>query len=323
MVEEIAKNLFRIKVPLPETPLKYLNAYAVRATGRSLVVDTGLNHDDCLTALRAGLEEIGIDPAHCDYFITHLHSDHFGLITQLATDTTQVYFNRPDTEIIENWQGFGPILEYIGRHGFPLARLQSALKAHPGSKFGTDWVPPLQMLSEGDVIRVGDYAFECVETPGHTLGHTCLYEPTHKLFIAGDHLLDGITPNIQCWAEGRNPLKQYLASLAKVRPYDVDLVLPGHRRLFSRFTARIDELIVHHRHRLDEVLAILRERPLSGYAVAARMSWDIQADDWEAFPVAQQWFATGEALAHLRYLEEEGKICRVAKEAVVRFEHCG
>ncbi len=323
MLQEIAKDLFRIKVPLPETPLKYLNVYAVRSPKRCLVIDTGLNHDECLSALCAGLDQIGVDPAHCDYFITHLHSDHFGLITRLANDATRVYFNRPEAEIIENWQGFGPILDYIGRNGFPLARLQSALQAHPGSKFGTDWVPPLQMLAEGDVIRVGEYAFECVETPGHTLGHTCLYEPVRKLFIAGDHLLDGITPNIQCWAEGRNPLHQYLESLAKVRPYDVDLVLPGHRRLFSRFRDRIDELIAHHRNRLEEVLTILAPKPRSGYDVAARMSWDIQAPDWASFPVAQQWFATGEALAHLRYLEEEEKIQRQVKDRLVRFERCG
>ncbi len=322
MVEEIAKDLFRIKVPLPETPLKYLNAYAVRSPERSLIIDTGLNHDDCLAALRTGLEKIGVDPARCDYLITHLHSDHFGLITRLATDDTRVYFNRPEAEIIENWQGFGPMLDYIGRNGFPLARLKAALAAHPGSKFGSDWVPPLQMLAEGDLIRRGDYTFECIETPGHTLGHTCLYEPTRKLFIAGDHLLDGITPNIQCWAEGRNPLKQYLESLAKVRPYDVDCVLPGHRRLFSRFRARIDELVAHHRERLAEVLTILADGPRNGFQVAARMTWDIEASNWEAFPVAQQWFATGEALAHLRYLEVEGEIRREARDGVVRFERC-
>ena len=322
MVEEIQKDLFRIKVPLPETPLKYLNAYVVHSPERSLVIDTGLNHQQCLAALRAGLGRIGVDPARCDYFITHLHSDHFGLITRLATDDTRVYFNHPEAEIIENWQGFGPMLDYIGRNGFPLERLVSALEAHPGSKFGTDWVPPLQMLAEGDVLRVGGYAFECVETPGHTLGHTCLYEPRQRLFIAGDHILDGISPNIQCWAEGRNPLKQYLASLVKVRPLAVDLVLPGHRRLFTRFKDRIDELIAHHDHRLGEVLEILNEGPRSGYGVASRMTWDIQAPDWESFPVAQQWFATGEAMAHLRYLEEEEKIQRQVQNGVVRFARC-
>jgi predicted metal-dependent hydrolase len=38
------------------------------------------------------------------------------------------------------------------------------------------------------------------------------------------------------------------------------------------------------------------------------MTWDIKADSWDQFPVAQRWFATGEAISHLRYLEEEGKL---------------
>ena len=53
------------------------------------------------------------------------------------------------------------------------------------------------------------------------------------------------------------------------------------------------------------------------------MTWDIQASGWESFPVAQQWFATGEALAHLRYLEEEGNIRREIKDGIVRFERSG
>jgi hypothetical protein len=32
------------------------------------------------------------------------------------------------------------------------------------------------------------------------------------------------------------------------------------------------------------------------------MTWDIECDSWELFPVTQKWFATGEALAHLKYL---------------------
>lgn len=177
----------------------------------------------------------------------------------------------------------------------------------------------MQMLTEGDIIRVGDYVFECVETPGHTLGHTCLYEPSHKLFIAGDHILAGISPNIQCWAEDRNPLQQYLESLEKVRDYDVALVLPGHRRLFSGFEERIQELATHHHERLDEVLTILEAGPMSGFDVAARMTWDIKAAGWADFPVAQQWFATGEALAHLRYLEVAGRIGRAPGDDSVRF----
>jgi hypothetical protein len=38
------------------------------------------------------------------------------------------------------------------------------------------------------------------------------------------------------------------------------------------------------------------------------MSWDILCDSWDLFPVSQKWFATGEAIAHLKYLMEKGVI---------------
>jgi hypothetical protein len=40
------------------------------------------------------------------------------------------------------------------------------------------------------------------------------------------------------------------------------------------------------------------------------MTWDIVCDSFDLFPVSQKWFATGEAIAHLIYLEEEGKVRR-------------
>jgi hypothetical protein len=40
------------------------------------------------------------------------------------------------------------------------------------------------------------------------------------------------------------------------------------------------------------------------------MTWDIGYKSWDLFPPAQKLFAFGEALAHLKYLEEEGEVER-------------
>jgi hypothetical protein len=48
------------------------------------------------------------------------------------------------------------------------------------------------------------------------------------------------------------------------------------------------------------------------------MSWDILCDSWDLFPVSQKWFATGEAIAHLKYLKERGVIrSDLRKEKIV------
>ena len=312
MCEEILPNLFRLKIPLPDSPLKYLNSYVIKGPDRNLIIDTGLNRRECLEAMQAGLGTLGIDLKASDIFITHLHADHFGLVAKLATDTSHVYFSRPEKELIESWEGFGPMIVYAGQNGFPEDELQAALDKHPGAKYGSEWIPEMKLLEEGDEIRVGDYEFRCVATPGHTMGHICLYEPGKKILVAGDHILIDITPNIQCWSDTQNPLKHYLASLEKVYSLKVDLTLPGHRRLIENHQARIEELKRHHADRLTEVLSILKAGALNAFQVASQMTWDIDSESWDQFPVAQKWFATGEAISHLRYLEEEGQLVRNA-----------
>lgn len=319
MCEEILPNLFRIKIPLPKSPLKYLNSYVIRDSQKNLIIDTGLNRKECLEAMLNGLQRLGVDLKQSNIFITHLHADHFGLVSKLASDSSDIFFSRPEKELMESWEGFDAMIVYAAKNGFPKSQLQAALAKHPGARYGTDWIPDLKVLGDGDAITVGDYNFTCVETPGHTMGHICLYEPTQKVLVAGDHILIDITPNIQCWSDSQNPLKHYLASLDKVCQLEVNLVLPGHRRLIDDHRARINELKQHHHRRLREVLDILSEQPMHAFQIASQMTWDIEAENWDRFPVAQKWFATGEALSHLRYLEEEGKVIRKIEGELTMF----
>jgi len=72
---------------------------------------------------------------------------------------------------------------------------------------------------------------------------------------------------------------------------------------------------------LAEVLEILKSGPQSAYHVASRMTWDITCDSWEAFPVTQKWFATGEAISHLRYLEEGTTIGREEEGEIIQYKY--
>jgi len=53
------------------------------------------------------------------------------------------------------------------------------------------------------------------------------------------------------------------------------------------------------------------------------MSWDIVARSWEDFPIMQRWFATGEAIAHLRYIEGKGMIERELVDGQVLYSSDG
>jgi glyoxylase-like metal-dependent hydrolase (beta-lactamase superfamily II) len=319
MLEEIQTNLFRVEIPLPNSPLKFLNSYVIRSSEKNLIIDTGLNRKECLDAMHSGLEKLGIDLTNTDFFITHLHADHFALLAKLVTPTSRVFFNRPETELIEASGWWERMIAYAAKNGFPENELQLAIRSHPGREFGSDWIPEISFLQDGDEIFAGNYGFQCVSTPGHSLGHTCLYEPNKKILVAGDHILIDITPNIQCWTDEQNPLQDYLTSLDKVNNLEIDLVLPGHRRIITDHRRRIAELKEHHRARLEEVLSILEDHPQTAFEVASQMTWDLDCDSWEDFPRAQKWFATGEAIAHLRYLERKDLIFRKDEDGITAF----
>jgi len=315
MIEEIVPNLYRTEIPLPKSPLKWLNSYIVRGEDRFLIIDTGFNREECQNEMNASLQKLGVDLNKTDIFVTHFHVDHIGLADSLATDNSKVYLNEKEThhpffhpdELPDYLQ---KLLDVYVANGFPAEDARISLGSHPALKYGMKRERGFSVVKDGDMIEVGDFHFQCITTPGHSPGHMCLYEPNRKILVAGDHILSDITPNIAYWLEMDDPLNEYLTNLEKVRALDVKIVLPGHRRLVRDLHKRITELQEHHRDRLYEVLAALRDGAKTAFQIAPRITWDIAINSWEEFPPVQKWFAFSETLAHVRFLENKGKVRR-------------
>jgi glyoxylase-like metal-dependent hydrolase (beta-lactamase superfamily II) len=311
MIEQILTNFYKIENPLSGNPLRAINSYVIKTPERNLIIDTGWNREDCMSAMQAGLMDLEVDLKKTDFFITHLHTDHIGLVPNLATETSKIYFNQPDADLAGNIEARRiRSFDFARMSGLPESELQAVIGTHPGYRYRAKGHIAFTILKEGDTLSIGDYSFKCLATPGHTQGHMCLYEPNKKVLVSGDHILQDITPNIQLWSDEWNPLKEYLTSLDKVYQFDIELVLPGHRGIFKNCKERINELKHHHQERSDEILSILRIGSKNAFQVASEMNWDIEYDSFDLFPVTQKWFATGEAIAHLKYLEEEGVVRR-------------
>lgn len=313
MPVELLPNLFRIEVPLPGTPLKSLNAYLIKGTDKHLLIDTGFNRPESRTALAAALQELQVAPAQCDFFITHQHADHSGGVAWLYTPSSYVYCSQHDADEITRYIK-GNYWELLGyqqmSYGFPADILQETINKHPAHESGAGCDIPFTIVEEGNVIEVGGYKLIVVSTPGHTLGHTCLFDAEKKLLISGDHILGDITPHITVWPLMVNSLEKYFASLDKIVRLDVKLALPGHRSPVTDIPKRIHELKQHHERRLTEALNIVEEGPCTAYQAAQRMTWDLTYASFAEFPFPQKWFATGETAAHLEYLVQNDAITK-------------
>ena len=320
MLAQVYPHIYCNAIPLPNNPLKSLNSYIIVSDDRNLIIDTGFNQPECEMALCAGIKELGLDLTKTDVLLTHLHSDHTGLAGLLEEKGARIYAGGKESIAIQKMaspDAWSSMEELVTMYG--LSEYDITINDHPGYRYRSRVLGHCNPLSEGDSLTYGEYTFSVIDIPGHTPGHIGLYEGKHRLFFCGDHVLNSITPNITFWGFEQDSLAQYLDSLHKVAALSVDWLFTAHREIVRDHKSRINQLSSHHEERLAEVLQILASGSKSVAQVAALMKWQIRASNWEAFPKAQKWFASGEAAAHLEYLVNAKRIFKKNLHGIVYY----
>jgi len=322
MAEKIGANLYRLEIPLVGNPLKSLNSYLL-AGERNLLIDTGFREEPCRRAMDRELRELGVDLNRTDIFLTHLHSDHTGLSTELHRPGCRIFLSSTDRQLLLTHRGdayWREVSRGYERNGFSRREMEELWLVNPAQRKQPEPFADYTPMEDGSRLSYGGYDLRCVLTPGHTPGHLCLYAPEQALLFSGDHILFHITPNICRWNALPDALGSYLESLRRVADLPVDTLLPAHRRETGELRARAAELQTHHARRLENVREALRRQPgLTAYQVAGAMRWQIRCESWETFPVTQKFFAVGEALAHLDHLQALGEAGQEERDGLVRW----
>jgi len=315
IVESLGADLWVARMPLPMR-VEPVNCYLGRAPDGSLVViDTGLDvgaHQLWLAALA----QIGAAPADISQIIiTHFHPDHIGASATLAElSGADVYASAITVEQTPGvWgPGLADYLErmalHLLRHGMPAARI-GMIGDDPTLARSAVRVPDRLLAVEGVSVQFADATWRIIATPGHADGHISLFDAEGRRLIAGDHLLERISPAVGRFPDhATNPLALYLASLRTVAALDIELVLPGHGKSFSHARARCEQLLEHHESRLDAcILAI---------ANGAGTTWEVAQQVFGSHhdPMNER-FAVTEALAHLALGQARGLVSANQPEA--------
>lgn len=314
-VQEAFPGIFLVHLPLPMKPT-IVNVYLVRGGDEWALIDTGINSQDSMAALREALDTVGCPPDRLGKIIcTHHHPDHFGASKACKELTgATLYLHRVEKECVKAFAFADRLPEAIRFflvHGIPVHRF---VQVPARTEFWSTWyvtAPPDVFIDDGDVIEIGDRTIEVVWTPGHSPGHCVMYLRNERVLIAGDHLLPKITPHVGLVPNSvPNPLKDFLDSQRKVQQLDVELVLPAHGGPFRDHRHRAKQIIQHHHSRLQEIFDIVRREARTGYDVARRV-FDFNSDS----PLSYQFPATFEALAHLEYLRHQQRVTREERDA--------
>ena len=316
-VEQVREDLWSIPVPMPDNPLRYVTAYVFALDGGGLgMVDTGWDSDDAWASLQAGLTAIGGDVRDVrGVLVTHMHGDHNGLSGRVREASGAWVAMHPADAAIVRGMSDVDVEQFI--------RDQMAFMVSLGADAETAasdaptperlaglrrQAVPDRLLEDGEVADFPGWSLRAVHTPGHTPGHLCFDEERTGLFLAGDHVLPRISPNISSGRQvEEDPLRDYLGSLAAVGAREEPVeVLPAHEWRFRGLGLRTRELTQHHEHRLTELLDAIRAHPHSTpWELAGHLTW---SRPWEQYANAMRMFAVTETDAHLRLLASRGLV---------------
>lgn len=308
---EVAPGVYWARMPVPG-PLGHINVWAVEEDGGVAIVDTGLPLDPAKEAWRAIFDGPLKSCTVTRVIVTHMHPDHLGLAGWLTRKFgVRLWMTRgefltarllvadarpePPEDMVAIWRGAG---------------WDDAQIAAASAKGWGNFARAVHRLPDGYVrVQAGDRldGWQAVIGSGHSPEHLCLVDETRRVMIAGDQVLPRISSNVSLsmLEPDGDPLGEWLESLSRFRaelPADL-LVLPAHGSPFKGLHARLDALIEGHVKQLDRLEQRLREAPRRAVDCFGVMF--ARAIDEKLLGMA-----TGETLAHLRYLELRGRACR-------------
>ena len=277
--ERVLPGIWRLRLPLPWPGVPHGNAWAL-ASGEGIVLfDTGIGGKGRLRQLDLALAQAGFTLDDVQLVVcTHSHTDHYGLAAPICEEAGCELWMHPAWEHVrlladDPAAALEQRLEVARQSGVPVAALERYREARSDTveETGIDAIKvPDRELLPGVEVVTDHGAWQVHETPGHAPSHVVLHQPERKLLISGDHLLGRV---VLFFDHGHtpDPIGEYLGSLDRVEPLDVDLVLPGHGRPFRDPDAKIAEA----RRQVEELRTKVRESLENGGKPAFAVVADI------------------------------------------------
>ena len=326
MAKEVLSGLYQLKVPIPNNPIGYVLPYLIPGDDGYTLVDSGWNTPEAFAALEAELKEVGVSFDKIKrLLVTHVHPDHYGLagrikeicgaeiiIHQRERDFIRSRYRQPE-QLLER------MATWLTENGVPKDEMPELQQSSMPARAYVVAVEPDTVLWGGETLDFGMYRFEVYWTPGHSPGHICFYERAQRVLLTGDHVLPTVTPNVSLHPQQQgNPLGDYLASLERLMPLEVEEVLPAHEYSFKDLQGRLTEIVEHHDTRLDEMLAIVGDVGATAYDVASGIVWT--TGTFDSFSHWTRRAAISETLAHLEYMVYQGRLHQTKENGIIRYE---
>ena len=208
------------------------NLWHVRGRDRDLLIDGGMG----VAPLRPAFPDL-FDTGPILAVATHTHLDHIGAMHEFPErwvheiEAGGLAEPRQSSLVADD---LDPKLRqmFVDAGYAPFGRTLIDALPHPGydlSSYRLLPAPATRLLREGDVVDLGDRAFEVLLLPGHSPGGIALWEAASGTLFAGDVIYDG--PLL--YGGGGMDVGDYIASFRRLRELPVRVVHAGHDPSFG------------------------------------------------------------------------------------------
>jgi glyoxylase-like metal-dependent hydrolase (beta-lactamase superfamily II) len=201
------------------------NIWHVRGRDCDLVIDTGMG----LGPLKDWVRRESDRPLKA--ICTHCHFDHMGSLHEfdcrLGHRAEAHIFANPSPEAVV-YSGDWPKIEIVSP------------STHPDFQPETWAITPAPLtgyLDEGDVIDLGDVAYQVLHVPGHSPGSIALWDAKSRTVFSGDSVYDGDLLDALYHSDPTT----YRQTLERLRDLDAEVFHGGHYPSFGK--TRLKEIV--------------------------------------------------------------------------------
>ncbi|MBB6447650.1 MBL fold metallo-hydrolase [Bacillus benzoevorans] len=296
MLEKVAEDIYKLSVHFP-FGMRQVNCYLFKGDNGFTVVDTGSCAKESI-AIWEQVMDAGIKVEKLIF--THTHPDHIGLAGWFQkTYGTPVHMSGlcyKEVQRVRNLKSGQWMCHFFKQHGGPEISEDLLMSESKSYDFEPDVI-----FENNEKIKLGNDSYEVIRTPGHAPDHICFYQPERQILVAGDHVLDEISPIIAVWsADDLNPLQDYFDSLDLVSGLKVKLVLPGHGGLIEDLPARAAAIKSGHIRRMQQIFESIKDE--------AKPAGQIYQDIYGELSIYKFFAPLMTTISRLIYLESIGKV---------------
>lgn len=196
------------------------NLWLIKGRDRDLLIDTGLG----VSSLRQYLADLMDKPLLA--IASHIHFDHAGGMHEFEHRA----IHAAEAEALRQGDDYEALC--TPAQGWVL---EEHFEELPHAEFSVEQytlrgAEPTEILQEGDVLDLGDRAFEVLHLPGHSPGCIALYDSKSQELFSGDVIYDGeLLDELHC-----SHIPTYVETYERIQKLPVEGVYPGHYQRFGR-----------------------------------------------------------------------------------------